>query len=509
MSMEPSSWVVPCYSGWSMEEAALWNSEDRISFQTSLPSHSDSVQLQMVEYAAPATPTPTQDNDCSDPTIQVFKEVVQSFHTDYLDSMERKMHKIPPSLIGVGTWYIQPVTVAIGPYHHGLRPGLLEAERVKHVAATQCITDSGRPVQEMYDAVFAVSADAHSLYYPDELARFRDDDFLPMMFLDGCFLVQFMRCYGDDVDGMDEALNRYFCANYERIYTDIMMLENQIPWVVVQNILKFMPEPSLWEDFVAAMRAGMKNQMNSKKVPPIDVVPTYEPPHLLGLVRFYIVGNNDDIKVDRPTAPGGDKPMSLSISVAELADVGITIVPETEKTGLVHMTLEKKRLVHRRLGGKKFGFLFGDLRVPPLFPTDANATWLVNMAAFELCKTPDFEGADVKDEDSAVCSYLHLFAMLLDQDEHVHDLRKTKVIEGGGLTSKEMLELFTGIGKNMRLGKCYLDIIIEIEKFKQRRSIWLKLYLFFIKHWTKIMAVVTVLGAVIGILSSLQALKPS
>ncbi|XBJ13638.1 hypothetical protein VPH35_005776 [Triticum aestivum] len=458
-----------------MEEAAAWSSEDRISFQTSLPSHSDSVQLQMVKYAAPATPTPTQDNDCSDPTIQLFKEVVQSFHTDYLDSMERKMHNIPPSLIGVGPWYIQPVTVAIGPYHHGLRPSVLEAERVKHVAATQCITDSGRPVQEMYDAVFAVSADARSLYYPDELARFRDDDFLPMMFLDGCFLVQFMRCYGN-IDDMDGALNSYLCANFERLYTDIMMLENQIPWVVVKAILKFMPEPLLWEEFVAAMRAGMKNQMNSKEVPPIHVDPTYEPPHLLGLVRFYIVGNNDDIKVERPTAPDGDKPMSLSISVAELADIGTTLVPETEKSGLVHMTLQKKRLVDTGLGGKKFGFLFGDLRVPPLFPTDANATWLLNMAAFELCKTADF------------------------RHEHVHDLRKSKAIEGGGLTS---------IGKNMRLGKCYLDIITEIENFKGRRSIWLKLYLFFIKHWTKIMAVVTVIGAVIGILSSLQALKPS
>uniref|UniRef100_A0A8R7JUM1 Uncharacterized protein n=3 Tax=Triticum urartu TaxID=4572 RepID=A0A8R7JUM1_TRIUA len=157
MSMEPSSWVVPCDSGWSLEEAAEWSSDRRISFQKSLPSHSESVmQLQVVEYAAPSTATTTHDNDCSYP-IQVFEEAVQPFRADYLDSMERKMHKFPPSLIDVNdTRYNAPVTVAIGPYHHARHPGVLEAERLKHVAATQCMRDSSCSVQEMYNGVSSV-----------------------------------------------------------------------------------------------------------------------------------------------------------------------------------------------------------------------------------------------------------------------------------------------------------------------------------------------------------------
>ncbi|KAF6992824.1 hypothetical protein CFC21_009784 [Triticum aestivum] len=434
MSMEPSSWVVPCYSGWSMEEAAAaWSSEDRISFQTSLPSHSDSVQLQVVEYASPATPT---HDTCSD-ADQVFEEAAQVFNDDYFLIMGKKMHRFPPSLVDVGDRYRVPVTVAIGPYHHG-QSGLMEAEQVKHAAANQCIRDSSGSLQEMYTKVSSVSDVARKLYRHDDVATFgHREDFVPMMFLDACFLVQFMLSYVDSyVVSMDMALNRYFCANFERISTDIMMLENQIPWVVVEAIFHFMhlaPSPWPWEDFVAAMRSGLKNRIDPGVDQGIVVVPTYEPPHLLGLVRYYIVGNNDDIKVDRPTAPSGDKPMSLSISVAELADVGITLVPEKEKSGLVHMTLQKKRLVDTGLGGKKFGFLFGDLRVPPLFP---------------------------------------------------------------------------GIGKNMRLGKCYIDIMIDIENFKDRMSWGLTSYLFLDKHWPKIVAVATIIAAVIGILSSLQALKP-
>ncbi|KAM3405919.1 hypothetical protein ACQJBY_000139 [Aegilops geniculata] len=498
MSMEPS-WVVPCDSGWSMEEAAAaWSSEDRISFQTSLPTHSDSVQLQVVEYASPATPT---HDTCSD-ADQVFKEAVEEVHANYLKIMEEKMHKFPPSLVDVDGRYRVPVSVAIGPYHNG-HPGMMEAEKMKNVAADQCVRDSAFSLQKMYNAVSFVSPDARNLYYQDESAKFRDDAFLPMMFLDACFLVQFMLWYHVPDDDMDPALVSYFYANFERISTDIMMLENQIPWTVVQTILDFMPPgptPWPWETFVIAMRRGMKNREGSDVVSDdhIAVDPYYEPPHLLGLVRFYIVGSEDraDFKIPK------DKPMSLSISVAELADIGIKLNPKVMQAGLVDMHFHEK----------PWCFLnFGYLVLPPLYLTEANATWLINMAAFELCKTPNFEEFDpdrVRDKDSAVCSYLHLFAMLLDRKEHVHDLQKKKVIDGGGLTSKEALLYFTSIGKNMRLGIFYLDIIIQIEHFKKTRSYGLRSYLFLMKHRTKIMAVFSIIAAVVGILSSLQALKP-
>ncbi|XP_037473948.1 uncharacterized protein LOC119349982 [Triticum dicoccoides] len=402
MSMEPS-WVVPCDSGWSMEDAAAaWSSDHRISFQTSLPSGSDSgMQLQVVEYAAPATPT---HDTCTDQD-QVLKEVVQAFNADYLDIMEKKMHRFPPSLVDVDGRYKVPVTVSIGPYHHG-KSGLLEAEQVKHAAANQCIRDSRGSLQEMYTKVSSVSVVARRLYH--------HDDFVPMMFLDACFLVQFMRWYYVHDDEFDQALVSYFYANFERIYTDIMMLENQIPWVVVETIFRFMPpapSPWPWEMFVAAMRRGLKNQMVDdalKKemvgdVHDIDVDPAYEPPHLLGLVRFYIVGNydndNNEEEADNMNEEDdrnlqllyGDKPMSLSMSVAELADVGITLLPR-EETKAVPVDMGLRRKHH----------FFGVLSAPPLCLTDANATWLINMAAFELCRDYCFDG--ISDGNSAVCS---------------------------------------------------------------------------------------------------------
>jgi len=475
------------------EEEDAAGSDHGSSFQTSFPSQSSQVQ-QVVEHGT--------HEKCSDP-IQVFKKGAQVFCDDYLRSMDWKMHRFPPSLAGVGRWYTAPLTVAIGPYHHG-GLNVLEAEQVKHVAANQCISDSDSSLQEVYNAVFSVSHVARSLYHQEKVADMGEDIFLPMMFFDACFLVQYMRCYNGDQVVMDEALRSYFSANYERICTDIMMLENQIPWVVVQVIMSFMPEPSPWEKFVATMRSSLNNRTASSDLQDLDVVRDYEPPHLLGLVRFYIVGNNNT-NTNKNIQLLGDKPMSLSISIGELADVGITVVPKEvalnkkEAAGLLEMVLKPKWLF--------FFFSVTDLELPPLFLTDANATWLVNMAAFELCKTPDFERDGIPDEDSAVCSYLHLFAMLLDKEQDVHELQKNHVMEGGGLTSKEALEFFTCIGKNMRLGQCYLYMIVKIENFKRNRSTLLKCFLFLKKHKNRIMTLASLIALLAGILSSLQALK--
>ncbi|KAF6981761.1 hypothetical protein CFC21_000218 [Triticum aestivum] len=545
MSMEPS-WVVTCDSGWSMEEAAAaWSSEHRISFQTSLPSHSDShsgVQQQVVEYASPSpSPVPaTHDNNRSYP-IQVFKEAVEEFNANYSKIMAQKMHRFPPSLVDVDIRYREPVTVAIGPIHHArlsyVEGGLSEAESVKHVAADQCIAHSSRSLEEMYTKVSSVSGLARRLYHPSDVVKFgHRDDFVPMMFFDACFLVQFMRWHYLPDKGMHHALNSYFYANRERIRTDIMMLENQIPWVVVKTILDFMPPAPLdwscpWEAFVKAMRRGLKNKIGRDDN--IDVLPGHHPPHVLGLVWHYIVGNknqdplppnddddedpippNDDDDDEDPIPPNdnnndndndnnndntNNKPMAISITVDELADIGITLLPK-ENAGLVEMQIEKRTWCF---------FKVAKLFVGPLYLTEANATWLVNMAAFESCKTPNFLHPSVLPSESAVCSYLHLFAMLLDRKEHVHNLQKKKVIEGGGLTSKEALDFFTSIGKNMRIGSFYVDIIVDIHYYDLQKSDLARFIHYLGRNKTKLAGLLSIIAAVAGILSSLQALKPS
>ena len=61
------------------------------------------------------------------------------------------------------------------------------------MAAYHCIEESGRPVEDLYGAViYAVGTTYARHLYRNKDAGLSDDDFLPMMFFDACFLVQYV-----------------------------------------------------------------------------------------------------------------------------------------------------------------------------------------------------------------------------------------------------------------------------------------------------------------------------
>jgi len=124
--------------------------------------------------------------------------------------------------------------VAIGPYHHGL-DHLEQAEEVKHVADYHCIEESGRPVEDLYGAViYAVGTTYARHLYRNKDAGLSDDDFLPMMFFDACFLVQCMVWYTDRSGKMDVSLSKFFEHNYQPVRLVVFGL-----WLISQRTVFF------------------------------------------------------------------------------------------------------------------------------------------------------------------------------------------------------------------------------------------------------------------------------
>jgi len=101
------------------------------------------------------------------------------------------------------------------------------------------------------------------------------------------------------------------------------------------------------------------------------------------------------------------KKLSFSVRASELAEMGIDLTAK-DTTELAQVGIKKKR------------FFFAELSLPSLSVTEARPSRLVNMAALELCTTTDF--FSVKEEDSAVCSYLRLLCMMVHREEDVQEL---------------------------------------------------------------------------------------
>jgi hypothetical protein len=124
------------------------------------------------------------------------------------------------------------------------------------------------------------------------------------------------------------------------------------------------------------------------------------------------------------------------------------------------------------MGLNKIGIFFAKLSLSPLCLTHATAIWLVNMVALELSTThcKDEESA----EESAVCSYPHLFSMLVHREEDVQEPQTRSILKGAGLTNKEALEFFTSF-QNVPHRSYSANIMVDIEIYRVNRGTFLSL----------------------------------
>ncbi|TVU04156.1 hypothetical protein EJB05_50249, partial [Eragrostis curvula] len=482
--MEPAVWV----SGFPVEYVSteMFGSCHQISIpcSTELVECTAATHSDPTETAGQAFEVDSHNVEVIHNPIQVFEEAAEKVKVD-AKLMKKKIHKYPGSMREIDKRYRNPSIVAIGPHHDHSQDHLWHAEKMKHAAACYCIKESGHSVQEIYDAVVIVADEARRLYDPEVVGTVVDDDFLPMMFYDSCFLVQYMLFvanYYDSDSEMDESLVSYFESNHNDIYHDIMLLDNQLPWLVVETVMRFRDVPL--RKFIANCRNCLQNI--TVKDDDIVIDDSFETPHLLGLLRFYIVGRSSKkLPTDAPES------FSLSLSPSDLAEVGISLKAKA-KIDLTGMCIEKK------------GPFFADLCISPL-QLDARPSWLINMAALEICMSSDF--LQEEGEDSAVCSYLNLLTMLVQREGDVQDLRKKHLLQGGGgFTDTDALKFFSCI-RSLRRRSCYISTMIEIQDYMDKRGMRTKVHAFVYKNIKIITTFFSAIIALFGILGTLKSLK--
>ncbi|CAL4985950.1 unnamed protein product [Urochloa decumbens] len=313
-----------------------------------------------------------------------------------------------------------------------------------------------RSLEEVYGAVVSATHDARRLYDKDFMEGISDNDFQTMMFFDACFLVQYMLWCTHGATEMEVSLRNFFEFN------------RKTSFLIGDTICK------------TARFSGKK---------PVVLDESYEPPHLPGLLRFYTVGRSNPKLHTRAKLES----ISVSVSAIELAEIGITLTAK-QTTELIHMGLNKR------------GALTAKLFLAPLSLDDERASFLINMAALELCTTPKF--LEAEDEDSAVCSYLLLLSMLVHREEDVQELRTKHLLQGGaGLINKDALDFFTSLQSLPLRGLCYVRVMVEIEKYKVSRRVRTKVHAFLYKNKKTIFTVFSVISVLVSILGTLVSLK--
>lgn len=403
----------------------------------------------------------------------------KELETDY-NNMELKIHSFPASLQGVGERYIRPKLVTIGPYH--TKTNIIDQEvsvkEMKEAAMRSFVVGRSeskkgevsikKSIEKMFMKVSrtwhmgdATSSgvtgdpiegrvDVRSLYDKNRIPRQVDDERvvyndLFTMFRDGCFLLQFIRMCTISDPGLPKWLDNWFDVNKSLICSDIMLLENQLPWVVLETLMES-SRPKLrvpLDQFVAKMGRSLQVRKDEH-----NHVPSagYKPPHLLGYLWHYKTGGS----IQEPVSVGL-MPMSKTVSVIELADIGIYLT-------------SSKTTQFKDMGITSWCTGPGNISLAPLLLDEVTSCWLVNMVAFEVCV------ASIT-KNRVVSSYLALLAMLMDGEQDVHELRANRIVQGD-LTNKEILDFFKTLSKHIRPGHLYFHIMEQIESFRVSRFVW-------------------------------------
>ncbi|XP_073261072.1 uncharacterized protein [Populus alba] len=104
--------------------------------------------------------------------------------------------RVPPTLrdIQQNRDCYDPSVVSIGPYHHGKTKALEEMEKFKETYALDFVKDCKKLNAVIDSEVEAMLSIAKNWYPEDARENFNDEQLAKMMFLDGCFIVQFLFC---------------------------------------------------------------------------------------------------------------------------------------------------------------------------------------------------------------------------------------------------------------------------------------------------------------------------
>ncbi|RWR75428.1 UPF0481-like protein [Cinnamomum micranthum f. kanehirae] len=426
-----------------------------------------------------------------------------------------------------------PSVVSFGPYHRD-KPHLKPMERYKEVTALWFIKPSDNPVKaitreeakQVYDEFVAKVPSVSSLRgcYTDKFVRtINDAEFMHMMFLDGCFMLYFIRLFLDQSSDLLETSH----LNRPLILRDMFLLENQIPYSVLVALKSLKPSlmPGRGDDWAASF-------FKTVFLPPPPSVVSYslplvltllflictflpvlfiifwiycclriyccrcsadsrseegtklqtEPLHLLDLLRYELTGKGVDHSVH------GTGYWNYNFRpIGELKEEGIQVsVSNSESLSLNNIKLKK-------------GWIDSYLELPRIVIDDSTKTRLLNLAAYEMC--PD--GSLGK---AVITSYICFLDSLIYNADDVKELRSSNIMLNRLGSDEEVVNLVRELATNLSPDfKVYSDVIQGMEGHRKRQFNHVRLWISQFKrtHFTSPWTAISLIAAISVILLTL------
>ncbi|XP_062078322.1 UPF0481 protein At3g47200-like [Humulus lupulus] len=407
------------------------------------------------------------------------------------DGSHIKIQKVPKLMLRKNNWkeFYKPKEIAIGPLH-AFTKSLKNIDDLKHRLTARFIKESGRDGRTLLEEINKNITQLKECFDLKVLpSSFNEDDkkLARLLFLDGCFVLQFIDSY---VKG-DIKEFEISSGQAVEIQHDLFLLENQIPFRVLiilmrlsnegvrlmTNIYHFIYLNSMVPDYFCTTK---NIRHNNKNIIEDDELPA----HLLDLLRSELLFEDEEPESDHAssTAQEGGSTTDDTLlhykrsfrNVQDLKEVGIMLKPDYS-CGLRSVSFSYPL------------FIFGQLTLPPLIVDDSTARKLLNLVAYEMCP-------DNNKKKYSVTSYLRLLDSLIDSEQDVKDLRSAHILRNNLSSDAEVAQLFNTIGSSLVPYDAYLTVKMEIQKHYERKIVAWKAQ-FYREHFRSPWTILALLAA--------------
>ncbi|XP_042520288.1 UPF0481 protein At3g47200-like [Macadamia integrifolia] len=303
-----------------------------------------------------------------------------------------------------------PNIVSIGPFHHG-HENLKSMEEFKlwYLHSLLSRAPTAHTSLKIFTKAIRQLEERARECYAEELIDLDSDEFVEMMLVDGCFILELFRRKENGIGGGqrdDPISSTPWMDTYLRV--DLMLLENQVPWSVLECLFN-LTVPVQRSHSLAELALGFFDTMMPMTVPARSSS-RHERKHLLDLLWNSIISASAYIEETLEN----DQYWEVIPSVTDLVEAGVKF-----RKGNPEELLNIK-------------FENGVMEIPPLLIQGSTERLFRNLIAYEQCNyfLPN-----------RITSYVVLLDGFLNSSKDVHLLGEKGILENW-LSTEEDASLF-------------------------------------------------------------------
>ncbi|KAH7518838.1 hypothetical protein FEM48_Zijuj09G0213800 [Ziziphus jujuba var. spinosa] len=210
----------------------------------------------------------------------------------------------------------EPDVIAIGPFHHR-KPSLQPMEIVKKWYLRTLLSRLNISMLGLVKGIKEFEKRARDCY--QEPIDLDQNEFIEMLIIDGCFLVELFRKETiSELRSMDDPIFNMACM-HQFLYHDLLLLENQLPWFVLQYLFNMTMENdrktlSLTELVLKFYQTYFSLINHTKSTPRLDE----ENLHIVDLIRNVLISSFPGVESDEMP----EKPQLIPC-ITELMEAGV------------------------------------------------------------------------------------------------------------------------------------------------------------------------------------------